>query len=159
MPQVRAVGAENHDKPRPNTMRHLALPLCLSAALLAGCDALGIESATLVAERKQAEAHAIGSACRHAVRSIEDCFEANPKAGKAAVFAGWKEMDQYMRDNQIVGMPSTTDTASEDDASHGGAEAATNAPQADDAKSPASKKSADKGPAAKPSSDTKTHKS
>ncbi len=87
-------------------MRHLALPLCLCTALLAGCDALGIESATKLAERKQAEAHAIGSACRHAIRSIEDCFKTNPRAGKAAVFAGWKEMDQYMRDNQIVGMPS-----------------------------------------------------
>ena len=88
-------------------MRHLALPLCLSAAslLLAGCDALGIESSAQVAERKQAEAHAIGSACRHAIRSIEDCFKTNPKAGKAAVFAGWREMDQYMRENQMVGMP------------------------------------------------------
>ena len=86
-------------------MRHLALPLCLSAALLAGCDALGVESSTQVAERKQAEAHAIGSACRHAIRSVEDCFKTNPKAVKASVFAGWKEMDQYMRDNQIVGMP------------------------------------------------------
>ena len=89
-------------------MRHLALPLCLSAAslLLAGCDALGIESSTKVAERKQAEAHAIGSACRHAIRSIEDCFKTNPKAGKAAVFAGWKEMDQYMRENKLEGAPS-----------------------------------------------------
>ncbi len=86
-------------------MRHLALPFCLCAALLAGCDALGIESATAQAERKQAEGHAIGSACRHAVRSVEDCFKNYPKAGKAAVFAGWKEMDQYMRDNQVVGMP------------------------------------------------------
>ncbi|MCB2017294.1 MAG: hypothetical protein KDF54_07250 [Hydrogenophaga sp.] len=88
-------------------MRPLALPLCLCAAsLLAGCDYLGIESAAQTAERKQAEAHAIGSACRHAIRSIEDCFRSNKKANKAAVFAGWKEMDQYMRDNQIVGMPS-----------------------------------------------------
>ena len=92
-------------------MRHLALPLCLCTALLVGCDALGIESATQIAERKQAEAHAIGSACRHAIRSIEDCFKTNPKAAKAAVFAGWKEMDQYMRDNQIVGMPSPIEPA------------------------------------------------
>lgn len=96
-------------------MRHLALPLCLCTALMAGCDALGIESAAQVAERKQAEAHAIGSACRHAVRSVEDCFKTNPKAGKAAVFAGWKEMDQYMRDNQIVGMPSPIESSSDDE--------------------------------------------
>lgn len=89
-------------------MRHTALTFCLIAAasLLAGCDALGIETAPQVAAKKEAEGMAIGSACRHAIRSIEDCFNGNPKAGKAAVFAGWKDMDQYMRENQIVGMPS-----------------------------------------------------
>jgi hypothetical protein len=88
-------------------MRHLALTLCLGAAasLLAGCDVLGIETAPQIAARKEAEGMAIGSACRHAIRSVEDCFRGNPKAGKASVFAGWKDMDQYMRDNQIVGMP------------------------------------------------------
>ena len=69
--------------------------------------ALGLETATQVAEKKEAEGKAIGSACRHAVRSVEDCFRSNPKAGKAAVFAGWKEMDAYMRENEIVGMPFT----------------------------------------------------
>lgn len=88
-------------------MRHTALSACLlgAASLLAGCDALGIESASAVAAKKEAEGKAIGSACRHAVRSIEDCFEGYPRAGKAAVFAGWKEMDEYMRENAIVGMP------------------------------------------------------
>ncbi|WP_300717232.1 hypothetical protein [Hydrogenophaga sp.] len=88
-------------------MRHTALSACLlgAASLLAGCDALGIESAADVAAKKEAEGKAIGSACRHAVRSIEDCFGGYPRAGKAAVFAGWKEMDEYMRENAIVGMP------------------------------------------------------
>ncbi|MDP3810339.1 MAG: hypothetical protein Q8Q78_04960 [Hydrogenophaga sp.] len=88
-------------------MRHTALTLCLVAAasLLAGCDALGVESASQIAAKKEAEGKAIGSACRHAVRSIEDCFGGYPRAGKAAVFAGWKEMDEYMRENAIVGMP------------------------------------------------------
>jgi hypothetical protein len=94
-------------------MPHPALSLCLigAASLLAGCDMLGIETASQVAAKKEAEARAIGSACRHAVRSIEDCFGSNPKAGKAAVFAGWKDMDQYMRDNEIVGMPSPPDAS------------------------------------------------
>lgn len=97
-------------------MRHTALILCLTAAasLLAGCDALGIESATQTAEKKEAEGRAMGSACRHAVRSIEDCFRSNPKAGKAAVFAGWKDMDAYMRENEIVGMPFTPPPAEPD---------------------------------------------
>jgi hypothetical protein len=90
-------------------MKHAALTICLAIASLglAGCDALGIETAPQVAAKRDAEAHAIGSACRHAVRSIEDCFQSNPKAVKAAMFNGWKEMDIYMRENEIVGMPST----------------------------------------------------
>jgi hypothetical protein len=97
-------------------MRNTALILCLTAAasLLTGCDALGIETATQVADKKEAEGRAIGSACRHAVRSVEDCFRSNPKAGKAAVFAGWKDMDAYMRENEIVGMPSTPAPAEPD---------------------------------------------
>lgn len=88
-------------------MRHTALTLCLLAALslLSGCEALGIETATQISAKKDAEGKAIGSACRHAVRSIESCFTTYPRAGKAAVFAGWREMDQYMRDNSVVGMP------------------------------------------------------
>lgn len=89
-------------------MRPTALTLCLilASAALTGCDALGIETAPQVNAKKDAEAHAIGSACRHAVRSIEDCFRSNPKSVKAAMFNGWKEMDTYMRENEIVGMPS-----------------------------------------------------
>ena len=43
----------------------------------------------------------IGSACRHAGRAIEDCYVLNAKAQRAAVFAGWREMDEYMRENKI----------------------------------------------------------
>ena len=89
-------------------MRHTTLALCLTIAsfALSGCDALGIETATAINAKKEAEAHAIGSACRHGIRSIEDCFLSNPKSVKAAVFNGWKEMDAYMRENEILGMPS-----------------------------------------------------
>ncbi|HEX5357758.1 MAG TPA: hypothetical protein VFW93_16245, partial [Aquabacterium sp.] len=51
-----------------------------------------------------AESKAVGSACRHAVRAIEDCYTLNPKADKAAVFAGWREMDEYMRENKLEGV-------------------------------------------------------
>ncbi len=74
---------------------------------LSGCDALGLETPGKVAERKEAEGRAIGSACRHAVRSIEDCYATNPKASKAAIFAGWREMDEYMRENEIPGQPAS----------------------------------------------------
>ena len=80
-----------------------ALRRCLLIAplLLAGCDLLGIETASQIHERKVAEGKAVGSACRHAGRAIEDCYTLNRKADKAAVFAGWKEMNDYMTENKI----------------------------------------------------------
>jgi hypothetical protein len=56
--------------------------------------------------QRDAEAKAIGGACRHALRGLEDCYTLNPKAAKASVFAGWKDMDGYMRENKIEGTPS-----------------------------------------------------
>ena len=102
-------------------MRRSTLTLCLIAAstlLLTGCDMLGIETPAQEMARKDAEGKAIGSACRHAVRSVEDCFRSNPKAGKAAVFDGWKEMDAYMRENEIVGMPSAPEPSLANDKAH-----------------------------------------
>jgi hypothetical protein len=74
---------------------------------LTACDQLGIETPGVVAAKKEAEGRAIGSACRHAVRSIEDCYASNPRASKAAIFTGWREMDEYMRENDIAGMPAS----------------------------------------------------
>jgi hypothetical protein len=73
--------------------------------LLAGCDLEALLADPKVAQR-EADAKAIGSACRYGMRSIEDCYIMNDKASKAAVFNGWKEMDQYMRDNKIDGVES-----------------------------------------------------
>jgi len=94
--------------PRPGSAlgrRHL-----LAAALLqpphlgiaaAGCDQLGIESATAAAARRESEGKAVGAACRHAGRAIEDCFALNRRIDKASIYAGWREMDDYMRENKI----------------------------------------------------------
>lgn len=76
-----------------------------STLLLAGCDLESLLADPKVVQR-EADARAIGGACRHGLRSIEDCYSMNEKASKAAVFAGWKEMDQYMRDNKIEGVES-----------------------------------------------------
>ena len=78
-------------------------PLLLLPALLAlaGCDLLGIETLSQQQGRRAAEGKAIGSACRHAGRAIEDCYTLNKKADKAAVFAGWREMNDYMTENKI----------------------------------------------------------
>lgn len=88
----------------PSTMNRRPVLTALIAALLlplSGCELLGIESAEAVAARREAEGKAVGSACRHAARALEDCFALNRKADKAAIFAGWREMNDYMRENQI----------------------------------------------------------
>ncbi len=69
--------------------------------MLAGCDRLGIPDPARDAAQREAEAKATGSACRHAGRGIEDCYALNPDAGRAAVYAGWREMNDYMRENKI----------------------------------------------------------
>lgn len=75
-----------------------ALVLC---AALSGCDQLGIESPAVTAARQEADGKAIGGACRHSGRALEDCYEMNKRASKAAVYAGWRDMDAYMRENKI----------------------------------------------------------
>jgi hypothetical protein len=82
-------------------MPTLKTSLLSLALLLAGCDMLGIEAASAVAARREAEGKAVGGGCRHAGRAIEDCYALNKKAEKAAVFAGWREMNDYMRENKI----------------------------------------------------------
>ncbi len=106
--------------------RHALIALVVAGSLLAGCDmvggALGIESPEKVAAARDAEGKAIGGACRNAARAIEDCFALNKKADKAAVFAGWREMNDYMRENkieavtpQVVTQVATTKVAPESD--------------------------------------------
>lgn len=89
--------------PIPETMKRLLVALPLLAALSA-CEQLGIDDPAKVAAAKEADGKAIGSACRHAMRAIEDCYVLNPKAQKAAVYAGWREMDEYMRENKLEGI-------------------------------------------------------
>lgn len=90
-----------------HSFRPAFLLLPLAAGLLAGCleqvPGLGPDPRTVIREN---EAKAIGSACRHAMRGIEDCYTLNPKAPKSMVFAGWKEMDEYMREHKLEGTPS-----------------------------------------------------
>lgn len=83
-------------------------PLLLAAAALAlaGCDQvnqkLGLEDPAKKEARTEAEARAVGSACRHSGRAIEDCYAIYAWLPKAGVYAGWREMDEYMRENQIA---------------------------------------------------------
>jgi hypothetical protein len=87
-------------------MRPQALALSfLLPFLVAGCDQLGLESATATASRREAEGKAVGAGCRHAARSVEQCYVLNKRADKPAVFAGWREMNDYMRENKIDAQP------------------------------------------------------
>jgi hypothetical protein len=101
----------------------LRRPFILLALLstLAGCDQLGLESASVAAARVEADGKAVGAGCRHGGRAIEDCFALNKRVDKAAIYAGWREMDDYMRENKLEAVvptltPAPRKTAAADDA-------------------------------------------
>jgi hypothetical protein len=100
--------------------RALLIALSLAVPLLAGCDALGIETPEKIAAAREADGRAIGGACRHAGRAIEDCYALNKKADRAAIFAGWRDMNDYMRENKIeavapqLSAPAARETKSRD---------------------------------------------
>jgi hypothetical protein len=86
--------------------------LTLLGFLLGGCELLGIPSPERERATKEAEGRAVGAACRHAGRAIEDCYTMNPKALKSSVFEGWKEMNKFMAENKLeVQTPLLTDKA------------------------------------------------
>ena len=87
-------------------LRQLVLPLAILTTL-AGCDQLGLEPASVTAARQEADGKAVGAACRHGGRAIEDCFTLNKRVDKAAIYAGWREMDDYMRENKLEAVPPT----------------------------------------------------
>lgn len=80
-------------------------PAIAMTLLIAGCDMLGLGPDPRIAQR-ESDGRAIGGACRYALRGIEDCYVLNERSPKTAIFEGWKDMDQYMRDNKIEGAPS-----------------------------------------------------
>lgn len=87
-------------------MRKHAAPLLLPLLLiLTGCEQvnqqLGIEDPVKKEIRQEAEGKAVGGGCRHSGRAIEDCYAIYSWLPKAAIFAGWQDMDAYMRSNSI----------------------------------------------------------
>ncbi|MEY2633328.1 MAG: hypothetical protein RIR00_1982 [Pseudomonadota bacterium] len=83
-----------------------ALAALLALGLpLAGCDQIsqkvGLEDPAKKEARLESEGKAVGSACRHSGRAIEDCYAIYTWVPKDAVFNGWKDMDTYMRENKI----------------------------------------------------------
>lgn len=76
-------------------MKPVVLLLCLG---LVACDQLAELDGSKAAE---ADGKAVGGACRHAGRALEDCYALNERASKSAVFNGWREMNDYMTQNKI----------------------------------------------------------
>ena len=85
-------------------MNFRLIPILAVTLLIAGCDIAGILGPDPRIAQREADGRAIGAACRHAMRGIEDCYRLNERAPKTAIFEGWKEMDQYMRENKIEGV-------------------------------------------------------
>ncbi|MEY3123492.1 MAG: hypothetical protein RLZZ573_12 [Pseudomonadota bacterium] len=118
-------------------------PLILAfSLLLAGCDNIAALMADPKVAQREADAKAVGGACRFGMRSIEDCYSLNAKASKSAVFTGWKDMDQYMRENKVEGIPSKMEK--------------TGAPDEEVIEPAKAEKSSDAGLSEKPAPDAKT---
>ena len=87
------------------TMNMRIFLIFLAALALNGCDQinqkLGLEDTGKKEARQEAEGKAVGSACRHSGRAIEDCYAIYSWLPKAGIFEGWREMDAYMRENKI----------------------------------------------------------
>jgi hypothetical protein len=74
------------------------LGLLVATLLVTGCEYIEKIDPR---QNKEAEGKAIGGACRHAGRALEDCFKLYPEAVKSAVYDGWREMNDYMTEHKI----------------------------------------------------------
>lgn len=74
---------------------------------MAGCDMLGLPNPAKEAAQVEDEAKAVGAACRHSGRSLEDCYALYPDQARAQVFAGWREMQDYMAAGNLTAVPPT----------------------------------------------------
>ena len=87
---------------KPLSLSHLFQPLLLASALvlvLPGCDQLQNQL-----NKPARDAKATGAGCRLSGRSLEDCYKRNPRAARAEVYAGWKEMNDYMEKQKLEEM-------------------------------------------------------
>jgi len=73
---------------------------------LSACDRLADTLDIPNPAKETANAQAIGGACRQTGRSIEDCYALNPEEQKAAIFSGWKSMNEYMIEHKLKEVPS-----------------------------------------------------
>lgn len=86
-------------------MKTHCIALLLASLLISGCDLvnqkLGLEDPAKKEANQESEGKAVGSACRQSGRAIEDCYSIYSWLPKSPIYAGWREMDAYMRENQL----------------------------------------------------------
>jgi hypothetical protein len=71
---------------------------------LSACDQLSEQI-----NKQKDNGKAIGAACRHSGRALEDCYRRNSKTPKADIYAGWREMNEYMLSKRIDIVPPPPD--------------------------------------------------
>ena len=81
--------------------------LLLCATSLTGCLKGILPDPDGDAKRVEDEAAATGAACRQAGRSLEQCFTRNDGLNRNGALRGWRDMDDYMRQNKIDPQPPT----------------------------------------------------
>jgi len=116
--------------------------IILSATVLAGCDQISERAGFPDPAKLEAEGKAIGGACRHAGRGLEDCYRLNQKASKPAVYAGWKEMNEYMMKNNMQAVAPTISPESDTSPAPKKKDKADNTPESDDKAADKTKKPA-----------------
>ena len=82
-----------------SALSHIFKPVLLASALLLalpGCDQVQNQI-----NKPARDAKATGAGCRLSGRSLEDCYKRNPRAARADVYAGWKEMNDYMEKQKL----------------------------------------------------------
>lgn len=102
------IAAKPYNKRSPKfcmPMKLILTSVLLAATLLSACDQIGQQLGLDEPQRKEAKADAegkaVGSACRQSGRAIEDCYSIYHWLPKASIFAGWREMNDYMQANNI----------------------------------------------------------
>lgn len=81
-------------------MKKLKILMVASAAtMLSSCDLSQIPG--LDGKLSIEDSKAVGAACRHSGRALEDCFAMNPNTYQSGVFEGWRDMNDYMVANGL----------------------------------------------------------
>ena len=131
-----------------NKLFTMCKPALLAVSLglaLAGCDQLNDQI-----NKPARDAKATGAGCRLSGRSLEDCYKRNPRAARAEVYAGWKDMNDYMAKQKLNEMAPPPDEpkpepAAEEEGAKGGDKAGEkNADKAKSGEKPAEAAKADK---------------